>query len=158
MTKICYLDFDGVLHSDQVYLSRDFGIHMQAEGRGLFEWIPILEELLAPHRDVSIVLSTPWVAEFGLDVTRQVLPETLQERVTGATYNPENLGYFGAWPRGKQVASDVQIRKPDRWFALDDDPSGWPDSSRGHVIQTHGATGISTSEVQDEIRRLLNSW
>jgi hypothetical protein len=158
MTKICYLDFDGVLHSDQVYLSRDFGIHMQAEGRGLFEWVPILEDLLAPHRDVSIVLSTTWVAEFGLDVTREVLPESLQERVIGATYNPENLRYFDAWPRGKQVTSDVQIRKPDRWFALDDDPSGWPDSSRAHVIQTNGATGISTLEVQDKIRRLLDAW
>lgn len=157
MTKICYLDFDGVLHSDEVYLSRDFGIHMQAKGRALFEWAPILEDLLAPHHDVSIVLSTTWVAEFGFDFARDVLPAGLQQRVVDATYKPENLRYFDAWPRGRQVTSDVQVRKPDRWFALDDDSSGWPDWASGHVIQTLGTTGIGVQEVQNQIRRILKA-
>jgi hypothetical protein len=155
--KLCYLDFDGVLHSDEVYLSRDSGIHIQTEGRALFEWAPILDDLLAPHFDVSIVLSTTWVAKFGFDFARNALPSGLQQRVIGATYTSENLRYFDAWPRGKQVTSDVQIRKPSRWFALDDDLSGWPESASGHVIETMGATGISAQEVQNQIRRMLKT-
>jgi hypothetical protein len=70
MTKICYLDFDGVLHSDQVYVSPHFGIQVQADGGALFEWAHILDELLEPHRDVSIVLSTTWVAQFSFEFAR----------------------------------------------------------------------------------------
>lgn len=157
MKTLCYLDFDGVLHSDEVYLSRDSGIHMETEGRALFEWAPILDDLLGPHLDVSIVLSTTWVAEFGFDFARNALPSGLQRRVIGATYNPENLRYFDAWPRGKQVTSDVQVRKPSRWFALDDDLSGWPESASGRLIGTMGATGISAPEVQNQIRRMLET-
>jgi hypothetical protein len=158
MTKICYLDFDGVLHSDQVYVSSALGIHMEARGRALLEWAPILDELLAPYPDISIVLSTTWVAQFSFEFARDVLPEGLQKRVIGATYGPENLRYFDAWPRGRQVTSDVQVRKPDAWFALDDDSSGWPASATSHVIQTVGATGISSLSIQAAIVRTLNRW
>jgi hypothetical protein len=155
VTKLCYLDFDGSVHSSEVYVSRDFGIQMREKGRVLFEWAPMLDELLAPHPDVSIVLSTSWVAEFGFEFARKALPTNLERRVIGSTYTPENLRYFDAWTRGRQVTSDVQIRRPDAWFAIDDDLSGWPDFARGRLIQTEGATGISPPEVQDAIRRIL---
>lgn len=157
MTKGCYLDFDGVLHSSEVYLSRDHGIQMRARGRSLFEWVSILEELLEPHPELAIILSTSWVGEWGEEFARDVLPVGLQRRVIGATYTAENLRYFDAWPRGRQVTSDVQIRKLERWFALDDDASGWPVSAKGRVIKTEGATGIGALDVQSEIWRVLNA-
>jgi len=130
---------------------------MQAPGRALFEWAPILDELLAPHPDVSIVLSTSRVPEFGFEFVRDVLPSGLRRRVIGATYTAENLLYFDACPRGKQVTSDVQIRNPDGWFAIDDDLSGWPAAATRHLIPTTGATCISTLKVQEAIRRILKT-
>lgn len=155
MSRICYLDFDGVVHASEVYLSRESGIQLHAEGRALFEWAPILDELLTPYPGVSIVLTTSWVPEFGFEFARDLLPIGLRRRVIGATYTVDNLRYFDAWPRGKQVTSDVQVRKPDGWFAIDDDLSGWPAAATGHLIPTSGPTGISTPEVQGAIRRIL---
>lgn len=59
---VCYCDYDGVVHDDAVYWSPNMGIHMRTPGRTLFEWLPLLEELLAPHPEVKIVLSTSWGA------------------------------------------------------------------------------------------------
>jgi hypothetical protein len=156
--KICYLDFDGVVHDAQVYHSPHVGIHMMTKGRALFEWTPNLVDLLADHPDVVIVLSTSWVAKFGLEMVKDLLPDDLARRVIGATYTPENLLFFDAWPRGKQVTSDVHKRKPSHWIAIDDDPAGWPPGWENHLVLTDGATGISTAEAKNKIRDLLTSW
>lgn len=58
MTKIIYLDYDGVLHDEQVFFHPKRGIYMKTPDRILFEWMSILDELLRPHPDVKIVLST----------------------------------------------------------------------------------------------------
>ena len=50
MTKVLYLDYDGVLHDDAVYWHPKHGIYMGTQNRVLFEWTSILEELLAPYR------------------------------------------------------------------------------------------------------------
>lgn len=156
MTKICYLDFDGVLHSSEVFLSRHLGMHMQAPGRGLFEWAPILADLLEPYPDVSIVLSTSWVGEWGEEFARGVLPESLQQRVIGTTYTPDNLRYFDAWARGRQITSDAHVRKPHSWFAIDDDDRGWPVAAAGRLVLTDGLVGISSVTSQNAIRRALS--
>jgi hypothetical protein len=55
---ILYLDFDGVLHDDAAYCSPDRGMYLDTPGRTLFEWMPILDELLAPYPELRVVLST----------------------------------------------------------------------------------------------------
>jgi len=157
MFTICYLDFDGCLHDCEVYCTAGVGIHIRTPGRTLFEWMPILEELFAPYPDVKIVLSTSWVASQNFEFARDQLSPELRRRVIGSTYNDENLRYFDAWPRGRQVHSDVLIRKPDQWFAIDDDDSGWPESTNSNFIKTDGATGISDNRVQNRIQQMLQS-
>jgi len=157
MPTICFLDFDGVLHHSEVYCTAGVGIHIRTPGRTLFEWMPILEELFAPYPDVRIVLSTSWVASQTFEFARDQLSPELRLRVIGSTYTIQNLRYFDAWPRGKQVYSDVLIRKPDQWFAIDDDDSGWPQSAKNKFIKTNGATGISDTAVQDKIRQMLHT-
>jgi len=157
MYTICYLDFDGCLHDSKVYCTAGVGIHIRTPGRTLFEWMPILEELFAPYPDVRIVLSTSWVASQNFEFARDRLSPELRRRVIGSTYNEDNLRYFDAWPRGRQVYSDVQIRRPDYWFAIDDDVSGWPSVAEKHFIRTNGGEGISNTEVQARIRQALLS-
>lgn len=157
MAKICYLDYDGTLHDSQVYDSPGMGVHIRTPGRKLFEWASILDELLEPHPGVKIVLSTTWVASQNFEFARDQLPPGLRERVIGSTYNDENMKYFDSWARGRQVASDVLTRRPDSWFAIDDDDDGWSKNCRGRLIKTAGSTGISDLDVQDAIRRILKS-
>lgn len=53
---ILFLDFDGVLHPDAVYLTRH-GVELRAEGE-LFMWAPILEKLLDDCPHIKVVLTT----------------------------------------------------------------------------------------------------
>jgi hypothetical protein len=56
---ILFLDYDGVLHPEQVYLV-DGRPKFRGEGT-LFMWAPILIKALSPFPKVKIVLSTSWV-------------------------------------------------------------------------------------------------
>jgi len=157
--RILYLDFDGVLHDAEVYCHPQRGIYIKTPGRVLFEWMPILDELLAPHPDVKIVLSTSWVRVRSFDFAKQQLSPTLQSRVIGATYHRRQMRkeWFASMPRGEQIVKDVGRRVPQAWFAIDDDPVGWPAGYKNNLIVTNGAYGISDPVVQHKIRLVLES-
>lgn len=160
MKKVLYLDFDGVLHHEAVYYHPRRGIYINAPGYALFQWMPLLEMLLAPHPDVKIVLSTSWVRARRFSFAKKHLSPLLQERVIGATFHHREmrLDEFVAKPRGVQIAEDVARRKPEFWLALDDDYFGWPAQYEGNLIRTDGATGISTPSVKHAIQTRLESF
>jgi hypothetical protein len=58
--RFIFLDYDGVLHHEAVYVHPTKGIYIREQGFTLFEWMPILDELLEAHPDVGIILSTSW--------------------------------------------------------------------------------------------------
>ncbi len=155
---VLYLDFDGCLHNEAVYwdpkTSRPF---MRAPERyWLFQHTPLLEQLLAPHPSIAIVLSTSWVRHYGLRKTAKELPAGLRSRVIGSTYDSLAPGdSFDYLSRGEQVSLDVQRRQPASWLALDDDPIGWPDWALPHLLLTDSYEGISPPQLQAELRRLL---
>ncbi len=155
--KVLYLDYDGVMHDSEVYYHPKRGIYMKTEGCVLFEWMPILEELLLPHPDVRIVLSTSWVREFRFSFAKKHLSQPLQDRVIGATFHKEHMRKenFAHLPRGEQIVGDVSRRKPKSWFAIDDDAQHWPQCCRDKLIHTDSARGISCPEVQKSIRTML---
>lgn len=157
---VCYCDFDGVTHDDAVYSSRRAGIHIRTPDRTLFEWLPILEELLAPYPDVKIVLSTSWVRIKGFEFAKRQLTPSLQSRVIGATFhNRETPKFaFDNMSRGMQICADVKRRNPTRWFAIDNDDHAWPTEYRENLIKTDDRLGLSDPSVQDGIRKVLASF
>jgi hypothetical protein len=154
---VLYLDFDGVLHDDEIYWSPKRGIYGKTPGRTLFEWAPLLEDILKPYPEVRIVLSTSWVRVKSFNYAKYKLPASLQSRVIGATYHRRQMvsHEFAATPRGRQVYADVLRRSPGFWMAIDDDPDGWPDQFRDNVVLTQQDTGISPPGVQAEIVRVI---
>lgn len=160
MTKICYLDYDGVTHDQEVYFHPRRGVCMKTRGRTLFEWMPILDELLAPHPDVVIVLSTSWVRVRSFSFAKKQLSSTLQDRVIGGTFHSRLMREeeFVLLPRGVQIAEDVFRRGPQSWFAIDDDHLGWPAWCRDNLIKTDGARGISEPAIQEAIRKMLERF
>jgi hypothetical protein len=155
--KVCVLDFDGVVQHEDVRMSRKHGIFMAAPGRVLFEWVDILEDLLLPHEDVKIVLSTSWVRVRSFNYARAQLTPALQDKVIGATFHRREMrrNEFDLMPRGVQVAQDILRRGPKAWFALDDDDFGWPAWCRDNLIKTDGAAGISDPAIQHAVRKML---
>jgi HAD domain in Swiss Army Knife RNA repair proteins len=158
--KVLYLDFDGVLHDQEVHFHPKWGIFIKTPGRTLFEWMSILDDLLAPHPEVNIVLSTSWVRVRSFNFARSQLSSALQQRVVGATYHRRAMykDVFDVLPRGEQIAQDVYRRGPSAWFAIDDDALCWPQWCRDNLIKTHGSTGISDPLIQSEIRIMLERF
>lgn len=157
---VCYCDYDGCLHDDAVYSHPDRGIYLTTPGRNLFEWTPILENLLAPFPEVKLVLSTSWVRMRDFQFAKRKLPIKLQARVIGATFHNRLMrkDEFDLTSRGQQVLADVERRRPDKWFAIDNDDLGWPEWCRKHLIKTSDRQGISCRYVQQEIRSVLESF
>lgn len=158
MTKVLYLDYDGVLHDEEVYFHPRRGIYIETPDRTLFEWMPILDELLRPYPDVRIVLSTSWVRARSFEFAKKQLSPMLQERVIGATFHRRltRKEWFASLPRGEQIAQDVFRRVPQSWFAIDDDAMYWPEWCRDNLIKTNGSCGISDPAVQEAIRMMLD--
>jgi hypothetical protein len=162
---VVYLDFDGVLHHEAVYISHKRGIYIDqtiAPGAVLFEWAPILVDALQPYPAVKIVLSTSWCRQPGFSRAKKRLPAELQNRVVGGTYHrgihgadPWLRQQFAEMPRASQILADVSRRKPRRWIAIDDDVDDWPTEFLGHLVPCDGALALSSPEAQKNLREKL---
>lgn len=154
---VVYLDFDGVLHPQDVMWSPKRGPYLVAPpGDQLFQHAGLLDELLRPYPHVGIVLSTSWVLRYGCTRTARRLPTGLRERVVGATFHStmDQFDFLSA-SRGMQVWSDVYRRSPSDWMALDDDYMHWPAWCRDRYVRTDPNKGISEPLVLDAIRKGL---
>jgi hypothetical protein len=156
---LLYLDFDGVLSHERVLHDATRGPYLDAPARyRLFQYAPLLTEMLAHHPRVGVVLSTAWAHKYGVGEAVRHLPSSLQLRVLGATSDLAQAGdSFAYLSKGEQVALDVKRRRPSCWIALDDELVGWPEWTRAHVIFTNPYEGISPPAVQDAIRGALRS-
>lgn len=161
---VLYLDFDGVLHPECVFIDAYRGVHLRgAFGRALFENAEILVCELAPYPAVKLVLSTSWVRVLGYDSARRRLPIELQARCVGATFHSrhhrsvqeDGTGPFTAPLRGEEVMADVKRRTPHRWLAVDDTDEGWPLEARDNLVLTHPFSGIRASGVRERLRLAL---
>lgn len=160
MTQLLFLDYDGVLHPDAVYLSRG-RVELRAAGN-LFMWTPFLIEALAPHQDVQIVLSTSWARNLGFQRARAALPIELQARVIGATWHsamgrgwPDHIAWDTQTRYGQIQTYLSRLSTPARWIAIDDDAQGWADADRNQLIQTDPDLGLSAPETRAELAKKL---
>ncbi|PVX83666.1 HAD domain-containing protein [Paraburkholderia unamae] len=157
---VLYLDFDGVLHPEDVWRRPGTGPYVASPpGHTLFEHTELLSRCLEPYPELRIVLSTSWVRVFRS--VRKVagrLPLALRMRVVGATFHRAmNPAWFRSVPRGMQVWGDVCRRQPAAWIALDDDEVSWPTVCRSQLIHTHPILGISAPAVLAELEARL-AW
>lgn len=157
-SRYIFLDFDGVLQHEGVYVHPKKGIYIREPGFTLFQWMPILEELLIPHPEVAIILSTSWVRVKSFSFAKSQLSPLLQARVIGATFHKREMNkeLFAQLTRASQILGDVSRRGIDEdWIAIDDDAEGWPLMYARNLIRTEGAVGISAPAVQAEIKAWL---
>ncbi|MDC6296225.1 HAD domain-containing protein [Ralstonia pseudosolanacearum] len=151
MTPVLFLDYDGCLHADDVYLVDGVPV-MRRDGAQIFEHANLLAELLDPYPQVEIVLSTSWVAKFSLIRTKLYLPEVLQPRVVGTTYEyrTDKLEWIEL-SRFDQVMRYVRGKNLQSWLALDDDNSYWPECYEQNLICPIPRLGLGEARVQTEL-------
>jgi len=156
---ILFLDFDGVLHPDAVYLSRQ-GPTLKADGT-LFMWAPILVQILTEFPTVSMVLSTSWVRHLGHKRALSYLPPELQNRVIGATWHSAMAkGWIdeNQWDgkvRYDQICRYVARANLRKWVALDDEVQGWAEESIEHLVPCEPALGLNSPLTQMELQYRL---
>jgi len=152
---VLFLDFDGVLHPDIVY--RTLGrIILGVDGVALFEWLPVLQEQLAQHADVQLVLSTSWVRVLGFNKTLRWLPPALRSRVVGATWHSAmNAEAWEGLTRYMQIVSYVHRHNVTRWVAIDNDDMGWPDIAYDRLVHTDDMQGLGDERAQRELAEKL---
>lgn len=146
--QVLFLDFDGVIHRLGAVRTRR-GVRSASPSIKLFEFAPILVDLLVPHDAVEIVLSTAWVRALGYQRAKDALPEMLRGRVAGATYHSKYAD-AGTWPtmgRGAQVLRYVWTHRLTRWVAIDDEISGFGEHL-GHVVRCDEGLGLGDMETQ----------
>jgi hypothetical protein len=160
--KILYLDFDGVLHPDAVYLVKGQPV-LKRDGLSLFEWAPLLESVLGEFPDVSIVLSTSWVRAKGFSYARDWLTPALAARVIGATWHSqmsndfEDNQRFDFGTRHQQIRLDAHRRGLKRWVAIDDDTRAWPEKDLPWLVVCDSDLGLAEPGKLDDLRAKLSA-
>jgi hypothetical protein len=155
---VLYLDFDGVLHPENVWCRPGAGPSVVSPpGHLLFEHAALLARCVEPYPALRIVLSTGWVRVFGsVRKAARHLPPDVRRRVVGATFHGRmDPRRFQSLPRGVQVWGDVCRRQPAAWLALDDDDTGWPAVCRDHLVRTDPVLGLSAPAVLVELQARL---
>lgn len=152
-----YLDFDGMLHNDACFWHPRRGAYLNAgPGYALFQHVGLLEHLLEPHPSIRIVLSTSWVRRYRFSGTARRLPDTIRQRVIGATYHSQmEDSWFAEKPRWKQIWDDVLRRPPGSWLAIDNDVADWPPELGHHLVATDDERGISPPQLQEALSQQL---
>lgn len=158
----CYLDFDGVLHHENVVRGPRRSAVMLEPGHQLFEWAPVLVNALEPYPDVSIVLSTAWVRVFGYEQARRSLPIELRKRVVGATYHRRYHGptrnlreSWATTARWAQLVLDIERRRPARLFAIDDALGEFLPQHESWLVPCDGSKGLSDPRAQQRLAEML---
>lgn len=165
---ILFLDYDGVLHPDAVYLVHGRPV-LRADGE-LFMWAPMLSAALERRPDLQIVLSTSWVRALGFSRARDFLPDPLRRRVIGATWHSAmgrhheghhrlDDNWFVRASRYEQIKRYLYRTASDaasEWVAIDDDDKGWDESDRSHLVRTGSWTGLSSDESLLDLETKLN--
>lgn len=163
---VLYVDLDGVVQHASVLFHPARGAYMSPSEphRKLFEWVPILLDILKPYPQVRLVLSSSWCVRPGYTRTVKKLPEELRLKFIGGTYHrrihgrdPWTKESFMRSPRGAQVLADANRRKPKHWLALDDDVEDWPKEALENLLTVDGRFGLSDTKVQQQLSMWLGA-
>lgn len=156
---IIFLDYDGVLHPNEVYQIPGRGIVLTTDGHNLFEHADALAGALEAHQDVRIVLSTSWVWTIGFNKAKARLPELLQARIIGSTWHSSmNQYYWNSLTRYEQIMVYVNRHQVRNWIAIDDNDFKWPANKRHHLIYTNEWGGLGgTNGALDELLLMLET-
>ncbi|AJX17220.1 HAD domain-containing protein [Burkholderia ubonensis] len=158
-TPTLFLDYDGTLHAGHALLDGEDQITLDS-GRPLFEFAPLLVEMLMPYPTVEIVLTTSWLQHLPLDRVVAYLPPELARRVVGTTKDIKpRLSYeqSGAG-RTDVITSYAYGRRLKNWLAIDDSVYGAYKFGRElvrHFLLLDSAHGISADSAQQQIREWL---
>lgn len=120
-----FLDFDFTLHVGHAAMDEDGRISLNT-GRPLFEFAPLLIDLLEPYPDVVLVLTTSWLMTLSAGQVTARLPFELGRRVVGTTRHikPRLSHILNGSDRTYVIACYAYGASLKHWLAIDDSVFG----------------------------------
>jgi len=142
---VIFVDFDGVFHAMD---SRDFEYRgndlVVSDNPNLFQWAPLLWEIIEPH-PVVIVVHSSWRHLYPKEELIARFPRAMQPRIVGVTQGRE---------RDQSIRNYVCMNNVRRFAVLDDSPDAfsgnWPT-----LIVCDSKRGINDEQVLESIRRFV---
>ncbi|WP_459190559.1 HAD domain-containing protein [Ralstonia pseudosolanacearum] len=141
-----FVDFDGVLHPfGELVFDEQF---RYSGNPRLFCWAPILDQLLRPHPEVRVIVSSDWRRYFDDDNLIKLLGP-LGVRFIGVVQSYQAS-------RAEEILIEVQRRALTAWLAIDDHPSVvHACAHEPRFIGCASDSGLSAVTVQNELRTKL---
>lgn len=139
--QILSVDFDGVLHPTTEGAQRRVAVPH-------FGWVQHLEQLLASHPEVMLLIHSTWRHTHDLEELRLLLGDTLGPRVVAAA--PAGDSRWRAiqeWAGEQTYEFDLLI--------LDDQPDEFPETMPFLLIACDPSAGLSDPWVQRSIKQWL---
>jgi hypothetical protein len=161
-TPTLFVDYDGTLHGGHGVVDGDGQVSLDS-GRPLFEYAPLLVELLEPYPDVEIVVTTSWLETMSTETVLSYLPPELVRRVVDTTRGRKpRLSYMLNGSGRTDVITCYAFGKGlKQWLAIDDSVYGAYHFGRepGELVQNFvlldSKRGISDEGAQQRIREWL---
>jgi hypothetical protein len=113
-----YLNFDGVLHPDQLLYEQGCAPSLLTSEHSALEYAGCLVAALESHLDAAIVLNTWWTFYLGLDACIEMLPPALAARVIGSTVQHAST-YDQIPTRHREVERYIARRRHQAFLIVD---------------------------------------
>lgn len=134
--KYLYIDFDGVLHPNNVEKGQLF-CHMQALAN-------VLTGL-----SLKIIISSSWRFYEKIEYLRGVFPPSIQNLVMGCT----GQSLPGEWSRWHEIKQHAEIHDVSCWAALDDAQTEFPPNCK-ELILCDGSKGLQIHQLNQLVKWL----
>lgn len=149
-----YLNFDGVLHPDQVLYEEGCAPSMLAFEHSALEYADLLVATLKTHADTAIVLNTWWTFYIGLDACKELLPATLAARVIGCTVQHSST-YNEAPVRYHEAARYIARRRHRAFVIVDHGNARYPSELNPFLLLLDPSEGLSNQAARRSLERRI---
>jgi hypothetical protein len=161
-TPTLFVDYDGTLHAGHALIDESGQITLDS-GRPMFQFAPLLIEMLEPYPAVEIILTTSWLQTMPEEKVISYLPAELARRVVGTTQGRKpRFSYLRNGTGRTDVITCYAFGKRMKyWLALDDSVFGAhqfgpePGELVRNFVLLDSARGISDDAAQQRIREWL---
>ncbi|QNB12622.1 hypothetical protein G5S35_14265 [Paraburkholderia tropica] len=158
-----FVDFDGTLHVGHAAMNACGEIALDT-GRPLFEFAPLLADLLEPYPEVALVLTTSWLMTLDEKEVTALLPCGLARRVVGTTRDirPRLSYLLNGTARTYVITSYAYGASLTKWLAIDDSVYGAEGFGRErgelahHFVLLDSSQGLGAAVAQQRVKRWLS--
>ncbi|CAB3704284.1 hypothetical protein LMG22037_03678 [Paraburkholderia phenoliruptrix] len=149
-----YLNFDGVLHPDQVLYVEGCVPSLTAVGSKTLEHVNILVKILGERENINIVLNTWWTFSIGVAACMELLPSALASRVTGSVL--EGAPSYPTRPaRLNEAARHILSRRERASVILDHANAVYSSEFLPKLLLIHPHEGLGNRAAQRSLERRI---